>query len=58
MENTSRDELREVQREYYRKWRAKNPEKYRAIQDRFWRKKLDQARRERDQASEQAGNDN
>lgn len=58
MSETNREELREVQREYYRKWRAKNPEKYRAIQDRFWKKKLDQAKRERDQASEQAGNDN
>ena len=57
MSETNRDELREVQRKYYREWRAKNPEKYRAIQDRFWRKKLDQAKRERDQVKKKAGTD-
>ena len=28
-----------VRREYYREWRKKNPEKVRAINERYWTKK-------------------
>lgn len=54
MSNTNNDEIREVRRQYYREWRAKNPDKQKAIMERFWRKKLDQAKQERSQASETA----
>lgn len=33
---------REIQRkrEYYRNWRARNPEKVKAAQERYWRRRL------------------
>lgn len=31
--------IKERKREYYRKWRAKNPEKVRAAQIRYWQKR-------------------
>ena len=33
------DEKLKARREYYRKWRAKNPEKVRAAQIRYWQKR-------------------
>ncbi len=33
------DEARKAQREYYRVWREKNPEKVKQIRDRFWERK-------------------
>lgn len=32
--------IREIKREYYRKWRERNPEKVQAAQEKFWEKKL------------------
>lgn len=32
--------IRLLQNEYHKKWRKQNPNKVRAINDRFWRKKL------------------
>ena len=58
MSNTNNDEIREVKRKYYREWRAKNPDKQKAIMERFWQKKLDQEKQERDQASEPADGSN
>ncbi len=41
----SNDELvREVQREYYREWRRKNPDKVREKNRRYWEKKAAQKR--------------
>lgn len=54
MSNIDNDEIREARRKYAREWRAKNPDKQKAIMERFWRKKLDQAKQERSQASETA----
>ena len=51
MSNTNNDAIREVRRKYYREWRAKNPDKQKAIMERFWQKKLDQANQERALAS-------
>ena len=52
MSNTNNDEIREVRRQYYREWRAKNPDKQKAIMERFWQKKLDQAKQEREQVND------
>lgn len=34
-----RDMIRAAQRDYHRAWRAKNPEKVKAAQQRYWLKK-------------------
>ena len=44
MQNTDNEKIREVKREYYREWRAKNPDKVKAIQARFWAKKAAEMR--------------
>ncbi len=54
MSNIDNDEIREVRRKYAREWRAKNPDKQKAIMEKFWQKKLDQAKQERAQANEPA----
>lgn len=33
------EEARNARNEYYRAWRAKNPEKVRSSNERYWRKK-------------------
>ena len=38
VENT-KEVARKLRAEYLRKWRAKNPEKVRAAQERYWMKK-------------------
>ena len=38
MPDNKNDEIKKARREYYRNWRAKNPERVKAIQDRFWRR--------------------
>lgn len=45
MSNENSDALREVKRNYYRDWRAKNPDKVRAAQERYWRRKLEEQKR-------------
>ena len=52
MSDPNDNAIREARRKYYREWRAKNPDKQKAIMERFWRKKLDQAKQERAQVSE------
>ena len=44
MQNPDNEKIREVKREYYREWRAKNPDKVKAIQARFWAKKAAEMR--------------
>lgn len=36
------DKTIEAKREYYRRWRKNNPDKYQAIQQRFWLRKAEQ----------------
>lgn len=33
--------VRDKKREYFRNWRKNNPEKVRAAQERYWRRKLE-----------------
>jgi|LSQX01.1.fsa_nt_gb hypothetical protein len=49
MKNQNRiDELaKEARREYYRKWRAKNPDKVKKATERYWRRKAEQILKER-----------
>ena len=35
----SEEEKKKYQREYHRQWRRDNPDKHKAIMDRFWEKK-------------------
>ena len=48
------DEIRELSRQemarYHREWRRKNPDKAKAIQDRYWAKKALQRENEQKQA--------
>lgn len=39
--------VRLLQNEYHKKWRKQNPEKVQAINDRFWRKKIQNLDNER-----------
>lgn len=42
------DELaKEAKREYYRKWRAKNPDRVKKNIERYWRRKAEQILKER-----------
>ena len=36
---TKRERIRKAQNAYLREWRRKNPEKAKAIRDRYWEKK-------------------
>jgi len=33
--------VKEAQRAYFKEWRAKNPDKVKAIRERFWKKKAE-----------------
>lgn len=46
------NEANEKRREYYRAWRAANPEKVKAAQMRYWERK---AQREQEKAGERNG---
>ena len=39
---TEEEKIRDAKRDYHRQWRKKNPEKVRAAQERFWRRKLEE----------------
>ncbi len=39
MENISKDKAAELRREYHKQWRAKNKDKVREYNQRFWLKK-------------------
>ena len=55
---TDRDMIRAAQRDYHRAWRAKNPEKVKAAQQRYWLKKAKAADSGSDGESEaKAGSD-
>ena len=40
------EEAREAKRAYMKKWRDENKDKVRATQERYWKKKLEQMRKE------------
>ena len=42
MNEDKSDALREARKQYYKNWRAKNPDKVAAIQARFWQRKLEE----------------
>lgn len=37
--------IRIIQNEYHRKWRNQNPEKVKVINERFWKKKLEEEKK-------------
>lgn len=37
--------IRIIQNEYHRKWRKQNPEKVKVINERFWKKKLEEEKK-------------
>ena len=39
------EELRKARNEYYRQWRKKNPEKVKAAQLRYWKRKLEESKK-------------
>lgn len=41
-DNNNAAEIRALKNEYVREWRKKNPDKARAIRERYWQKKLEQ----------------
>lgn len=56
MERKMSEDARNARNAYYRAWRAKNPEKVRSSNERYWRKKAaDLARRKEAEAHENAG---
>ena len=52
------EEAKAKKREYERKWRAKNPDKVRAIYQRYWEKKAAQEKNESGGAAENDGTEN
>lgn len=46
-EKELQDRVREAQREYFRKWRAENPERVKANRQRYWLRKAEQMEKER-----------
>ncbi len=48
------DEAREAQRAYNREWRRKNPEKKKAQNERYWARKAEKLRQEKEAAAEAA----
>ena len=42
MSEDKSEALREAKKKYFKNWRAKNPEKVAAIQERYWRRKLEE----------------
>lgn len=46
MPNDMTTESRKASREYYRRWREKNPDKVAAAQERFWSRKAKEYRAE------------
>ena len=51
MSEAARNELREYKREYMRKWRAENPDKIKANNQRYWERRA-QRRKEMDADAE------
>ena len=57
LEHTSTDRVKELKRQYYREWYAKNRDRVRASQDRYWAKKAAEAeQREREEAEKHETN--
>ncbi len=48
------EEAREAQRAYHREWRRKNPEKKKAQNERYWARKAEKLRQEKEAAAEAA----
>lgn len=46
MTKQEREQVKQVQREYYRKWRARNKDKIKASNQRYWLKKAQEAQHE------------
>ncbi|MGI6635108.1 MAG: phosphatase [Christensenellales bacterium] len=44
---SKKDAIRRAQREYARMWRAKNPDKVKAINDRYWLRRAQRMMKER-----------
>lgn len=42
MKKELQDAIKIAKREYHRKWRRDNPEKVKAYQERYWKKKAEQ----------------
>lgn len=42
---------REAQREYHKEWRRKNPDKVRAKNERYWRRRAERMKAEKEAAS-------
>lgn len=40
------DKAREARKQYMKEWRAKNPDKVKAINERYWAKKAKESERE------------
>ena len=45
------EELKEARNEYYRQWRAKNPDKVAAAQQRYWQKQIEKRKAEQARAA-------
>lgn len=52
------EEIKQAQRVYYREWRAKNRDKVKAINQRYWQRRAEKAKAERDSAAEKGGSEN
>lgn len=48
---TISDEAKEIQRAYFKEWRRKNPDKVREKNRRYWEKKAERIRKQKEVAS-------
>ncbi|ADU23189.1 hypothetical protein [Ruminococcus albus] len=46
MTKQEREQVKQVQREYYREWRARNKDRVKAANQRYWLKKAQEAKQE------------
>ncbi len=53
MEDISKDKAAELRREYQKQWRAKNKERVREYNRRFWEKRAEKQRKDTDKAAQE-----